>query len=90
LSQLELALRAGTTQRHVSFIEQGRSRPGRDVVVRLADSMHLTVRERNELLAAASFAPAFAMSPLDETLRAARPALNRILDGSPAPGQPVG
>ena len=59
LSQLDLAIRAGTTQRHVSFIEQGRSRPGRDVVMRLAESLDLTLREWNELLAAASFAPAF-------------------------------
>src|SRR6187431_500228 len=53
MSQLELAIRAGTTQRHVSFIEQGRSRPGRNVVVRLAESLDLTLRERNELLLAA-------------------------------------
>jgi transcriptional regulator with XRE-family HTH domain len=47
LSQLELAARAGTTQRHVSFIEQGRSRPGRSVVVRLAESMErLSTDER--------------------------------------------
>jgi transcriptional regulator with XRE-family HTH domain len=39
LSQLELAIRAGTTQRHLSFVEQGRSRPGRDLVVRLAEAM---------------------------------------------------
>src|SRR5512133_603103 len=51
-SQLELAVRAGTTQRHVSFMEQGRSRPGRDMVLRLAESMELTLRERNELLLA--------------------------------------
>jgi transcriptional regulator with XRE-family HTH domain len=66
LSQLELAVRAGTTQRHVSFIEQGRSRPGRSMVVRLAESMELTLRERNELLVAAGFAPAFPESPLDD------------------------
>ena len=46
LSQLELAIRAETTQRHVSFIEQGRSRPGRNVVVRLAESLDLTLRVR--------------------------------------------
>lgn len=64
MSQLDLSIRAGTTQRHVSFIEQGRSRPGRDMVVRLAESMELTLRERNELLLAAGFAPAFPESPL--------------------------
>ena len=82
LSQLELAIRAETTQRHVSFIEQGRSRPGRNVVVRLAESLDLTLRERNELLLAAGFAPAFPESPLDDTaLRPVRQALDTILDG---------
>jgi hypothetical protein len=75
-------MRADTTQRHVSFIEQGRSRPGREVVVRLAESMDLTLRERNELLLAAGFAPAFPESPLDDTaLRPVRHALGTILDG---------
>ncbi len=82
LSQLELAVRAGTTQRHVSFIEQGRSRPGRDMVVRLAESMELTLRERNELLLAAGFAPAFPESSLDdEALRPVRRALDTVLEG---------
>src|SRR6266498_1954999 len=43
-SQLELALRAGTTQRHLSYIEQGRSRPGRGIVLRLAESLELSLR----------------------------------------------
>jgi transcriptional regulator with XRE-family HTH domain len=82
MSQLDLALRAGTTQRHLSFIEQGRSRPGRDVVLRLAESMELTLRERNQLLLAAGFAPAFPESSLDdEALRPVRQALDTILDG---------
>ena len=82
LSQLELAIRAETTQRHVSFIEQGRSRPGRSMVVRLAESMELTLRERKLLLLAAGFAPAFPESPLDdEALRPVRQAIDTILDG---------
>jgi len=82
LSQLELAVRAETTQRHVSFIEQGRSRPGRGVVVRLAEAMELSLRERNELLVSAGFAPAFPESPLDdESLGPVRQALDTILDG---------
>jgi transcriptional regulator with XRE-family HTH domain len=82
LSQLELALRAGTTQRHLSFIEQGRSLPGRDIVVRLAESLELSLRERNQLLLAAGYAPAFPESPLDdEALRPVRRALDTILDG---------
>lgn len=82
LSQLELAVRAGTTQRHVSYLEQGRSRPGRNVVVRLAETLQLTLRERNQLLLAAGLAPAFPESPLDDTaLRPVRRALDTILDG---------
>lgn len=82
LSQLDLALRAGTTQRHVSFLEQGRSRPGRGVVIRLAESMELTLRERNGLLVSAGFAPAFPESQLDdEALAPVRQALDTILDG---------
>jgi transcriptional regulator with XRE-family HTH domain len=82
LSQLELAIRAETTQRHVSFIEQGRSRPGRGMVARLVESMELTLRERNELLLAAGFAPAFPESPLDdEALRPVRQAIDTILNG---------
>jgi transcriptional regulator with XRE-family HTH domain len=81
-SQMELAIRAGTTQRHVSFMEQGRSRPGRSMVVRLSESMELTLRERNAFLAFAGFAPVFAERPLDdEALRPAREALIAILDG---------
>lgn len=82
ISQLELALRAGTTQRHVSFIEQGRSQPGRTMVVRLAESLELTLRERNALLLSAGFAPAYAESPLDDdALAPVRDALAQILTG---------
>ena len=82
ISQLELAMRAGTTQRHLSFIEQGRSHPGRGMVVRLAETLGLTLRERNALLLAAGFAPAFPESRLEgPELRAPRQALERILEG---------
>jgi transcriptional regulator with XRE-family HTH domain len=82
LSQLELALRAGTTQRHLSFIEQGRSTPGRGIVVRLAESLGLTLRERNALLLAGGYAPLFPESRLDAPeLRPVRDALDRILNG---------
>jgi transcriptional regulator with XRE-family HTH domain len=81
-SQLELALRAGTTQRHLSFVEQGRSRPGRALVVRLAESLGLTLRERNGLLLAAGYAPVFPESSLDAPeLQPVRNALERVLDG---------
>lgn len=81
-SQLELALRAGTTQRHVSFLEQARSRPGRPLVLRLAESLGLSLRERNGLLLAAGYAPVFAESRLDAPeLRPVRAALDGILEG---------
>jgi MmyB-like transcription regulator ligand binding domain len=66
----------------VSFIEQGRSRPGRNVVVRLSEALDLSLRERNELLLSAGFAPAFPESALDDdALRPVRRALDTILDG---------
>ncbi|MEU5994381.1 helix-turn-helix domain-containing protein [Spirillospora sp. NPDC047418] len=81
-SQLDLAIRADTTQRHLSFLEQGRSRPGRAMVVRLAESLDLPLRERNELLLAAGYAPVYAESSLDAPeLEPVREALERILDG---------
>jgi len=81
-SQMELADRAGTTQRHVSFMEQGRSRPGRTIVVRLGETMELSLRERNQLLLAAGYAPIFVESSFDDpVMRSARRALTRILAG---------
>jgi transcriptional regulator with XRE-family HTH domain len=82
LSQLDLALRAGTTQRHVSFLESGRSAPGRGLVLRLAESLELTLRERNELLLTAGYAPAYPESSLDDrALAPVREAIRHILDG---------
>jgi len=82
VSQLELALRAGTTQRHVSFIESGRSAPGREMVIRLTESLGLPLRERNELLLTAGYAPAYPQTPLDgRALAPARDALEHILTG---------
>lgn len=81
-SQLELALRAGTTQRHLSFMEQGRSAPGRTMVVRLAETLGLSLRERNALLLAAGYAPLFPESGLDDdALRPVREALDGVLAG---------
>jgi transcriptional regulator with XRE-family HTH domain len=82
LSQLDLALRAGTTQRHVSFIESGRSAPGRAMVVRLTESLGLPLRERNDLLLAAGYAPGYPETPLeDRALAPVRAALGHILTG---------
>jgi transcriptional regulator with XRE-family HTH domain len=82
VSQLELAARAGTTQRHVSFIQSGRSVPGRAMVVRLAESLEVPLRERNALLLAAGYAPSYPETRLDDPkLDPVRTALARILDG---------
>ncbi|MEV0092213.1 helix-turn-helix transcriptional regulator [Streptomyces sp. NPDC050738] len=82
LSQLDLALRAGTTQRHLSFIESGRSAPGRHMVVRLAESLELPLRERNELLLSAGYAPAYPETSLDgPELAPVRAAIDHILRG---------
>lgn len=82
LSQLELALAAGTTQRHVSFIEGGRSLPGRGMVLRLAEALEVPLRERNALLLAAGYAPSYPETSLeDPQLGPVRDALDRILEG---------
>ncbi|MQA88603.1 MAG: helix-turn-helix domain-containing protein [Streptosporangiales bacterium] len=82
VSQLELALRAGTTQRHVSFVESGRSVPGRAMVVRLAESLEVPLRERNALLLAAGYAPAYQETRFDDPrLGPVRAALERVLEG---------
>jgi transcriptional regulator with XRE-family HTH domain len=82
VSQLELAIKAGTTQRHLSFIESGRSAPGRDMVIRLAESLGLPLRERNELLLTAGYAPAYPETALDSAdLAPVMTALTHILEG---------
>ncbi|MGI5243583.1 helix-turn-helix domain-containing protein [Dactylosporangium sp. CA-139066] len=82
VSQLELAVRAGTTQRHVSFLESGRSAPGRAMIIRLAESLDVPIRERNELLLAAGFAPAYTRNRLDAPeLEPVRTALENVLRG---------
>lgn len=82
VSQLELALRAGTTQRHISFVEGGRSAPGRAMVVRLAEALELPLRERNALLLAAGYAPAYEETEFDDPrLGSVRVALERVLAG---------
>ena len=81
-SQLELAIAADTTQRYLSFLEQGRSRPGRAMVIRLAETLGLTLRERNGLLLSAGYAPAFEESGLDALrLEPVREALRGVLEG---------
>jgi transcriptional regulator with XRE-family HTH domain len=64
-SQLALAVEAGTTPRHLSFLETGRSRPSREMVLRLAEALDVPLRERNALLAAAGFAARYHATDLD-------------------------
>jgi transcriptional regulator with XRE-family HTH domain len=80
MSQLALALAATVSQRHVSFLESGRAAPSRDMIARLADALDLPLRARNELLAAAGFAPAYSERTLDQSeMHAIRDILTRIL-----------
>ncbi|MEV4680815.1 helix-turn-helix domain-containing protein [Streptomyces kurssanovii] len=82
LSQLELALRAGSSARHISFVETGRSRPSEDMVLRLAEHLDVPVRERNSLLLAAGYAPRYAETPLgDPAMVALREGMEQLLNG---------
>ena len=82
VSQLELALNAGTTQRHVSFLESGRSQPGRGMALRLAEALQVPLRDRNALLLAAGYAPAYRETRFDDPdMEPVRSALERVLDG---------
>jgi len=80
LSQLALATEADVSPRHVSFIETGRAKPSRDMVVLLATALGVPLRERNHLLLAAGFAPLYREAPLDAPeLGPVRAALDAIL-----------
>lgn len=82
MSQLKLAVEAEISQRHLSFVESGRSRPSRDMVLRLCDHLDVPLREQNALLLAAGFAPAYGERSLDDPdLAEARAAINLILEG---------
>lgn len=65
VSQLDLSTLSGISQRHISFLETGRSRPSRAMVLALADSLDVPLREQNALLQSAGFTPAWSESPLD-------------------------
>jgi transcriptional regulator with XRE-family HTH domain len=66
LSQLELALSSGVSQRHVSFLESGRAKPSRSMILQLSETLAVPLRERNDWLTAAGFAPVFKARPLDD------------------------
>ena len=81
-SQLDLALEAEISQKHLSFIESGRSRPSREMVLLLAEHLGVPLRERNALLLAAGYAPIYPERSLeDPSLDAARSAIDLILKG---------
>ncbi|MCT2593490.1 helix-turn-helix transcriptional regulator [Streptomyces sp. N2-109] len=80
LSQLELALRADSSARHISFIETGRSRPSPEMVLKLAERLDVPVRERNTLLVSAGYAPRYAETSLtDPAMSAVREGLERMV-----------
>jgi transcriptional regulator with XRE-family HTH domain len=74
LSQLDLALAADVSQRHVSWLETGRSHPSRDMVLRLSEAMEIPLRERNVFLQSAGFSAAYSESSLED------PAMAPVLD----------
>ncbi|NUP05564.1 MAG: helix-turn-helix transcriptional regulator [Polyangiaceae bacterium] len=80
LSQLALALAAGVSPRHVSLVETGKSHPSAEMILRLAKCLDVPLRDRNQLLLAAGFAPRYAERPLDVgALSAVRDAVARVL-----------
>jgi transcriptional regulator with XRE-family HTH domain len=80
MSQLDLALDAGISSRHLSFVETGKSAPSRAMVLRLADQLGVPLREQNQMLVAAGYAPAFSERPFDApSLAAARRAVETVL-----------
>jgi transcriptional regulator with XRE-family HTH domain len=80
LSQLDLALEAEISTRHLSFLETGRAQPSREMVLHLSDQLEIPLRERNVILVAAGFAPVFPERSLeDPQLAAARRAVDVIL-----------
>ncbi len=82
LSQLDLALEAGISTRHLSFVETGRARPSPEMVLHLADQLDVPLRERNQLLLAAGYAPQYGARSLDDPeMSHVRDALGRVLAG---------
>lgn len=82
MTQLDLALEAEISARHLSFVETGRAQPSRDMVLNLCDRLDVPLRERNTLLLAAGFAPVFPQRPLDDpAVKHAREAIDLILKG---------
>jgi transcriptional regulator with XRE-family HTH domain len=82
MSQLDLALEAGVSARHLSFLETGRSKPSREMVLRLAEHLDVPLRDRNQLLLAGGYAPIYTETSLHSpAMLAIRSALRRLLKG---------
>jgi transcriptional regulator with XRE-family HTH domain len=82
MSQLDLALEAEISARHLSFLETGRSTPSREMILHLAEQLEIPPRERNVLLVSAGYAPVFPERGLDDPeLAAARAAIDQVLEG---------
>src|SRR6187431_170949 len=82
MSQLDLALEAEISTKHLSFLETGRAQPSREMVLRLAEQLDVPLRERNVLLVAAGYAPVFPQRSLaDPALQTARKAVDLVLKG---------
>jgi transcriptional regulator with XRE-family HTH domain len=82
LSQLDLALDAGVSARHLSFVETGRSKPSSDMLLHLAEQLEVPLRERNQLLLAAGYAPVYGQRALDEPeMQPVREAIQLVLGG---------
>lgn len=82
MSQLHLSLEAGISQRHLSFVESGRSAPSREMVLHLSECLAMPLRQRNQMLLAAGYAPGFSERSLDDpALKPAMDAVQLVLDG---------
>jgi transcriptional regulator with XRE-family HTH domain len=80
LTQLELALQAEVSTRHLSFVETGRAMPSREMIVHLAEQLEIPLRERNQLLLAGGYAPVYAQAGLDSPeLSSVRAAVRDVL-----------
>jgi transcriptional regulator with XRE-family HTH domain len=79
-SQLDLSMDTGISQRHLSFVESGRSAPSRDFLSIVSDALNIPLRERNVLLLASGFAPQFSEQSIDaEQMAVVTRAINRML-----------
>lgn len=85
-SQLDLALRAEISTRHLSFVETGRSKPSPEMIVHLAEHLAVPLRERNQILLAAGYAPRYRQRPLDDpSMAPVRAAVDMVLQAHPYP-----